>query len=50
MNGIQEEARDLILQRKANDLCHVLAIFKRNAIDDLIGERELRKILFEYLS
>jgi hypothetical protein len=40
----------MVLRRKANDLTRVFKIFQRNATDDLIGERELRKILYEYLS
>ena len=28
----------------------MLEIFKRNALNDMIGERELRKVLFEYLA
>ena len=50
MNSIQEEARDLILKRKAPDLTHALRIFQHNATDDWIGERELRKLLYDYLS
>lgn len=50
MSGIQAEARNVILSQKAADLMAVLDIFKRNSADGFIGERELRKILFEYLS
>ena len=35
---------------KAKQLIEVLQIFQRNAIDGLIGERELRKVLYQYLA
>ena len=31
-------------------MVEVLQIFQRNALDGLIGERELRKVLYQYLS
>ena len=40
----------MILGQKASDLISVLKIFQRNSDDGYIGERELRKVLFEYLS
>ena len=40
----------MILDQKAQDLIDTLEIFRRNAIDERIGERELRKLLYESLS
>ena len=50
MGEIYEDARDHLLLRKCEDLVNVLEIFKRNALKDMIGERELRKVLYEYLA
>lgn len=46
---IGRETRDHVLREKGQNLINVLKVCQRNAHDDLIGERELRKLLFDYL-
>ena len=50
IGAILGEARDHVLASKGKDLVNVLQMFQRNATEDLIGERELRKVLYEYLA
>lgn len=46
---VYKEIKDHVLGTKIDRLIDVLYIFKSNNGEGLIGERELRRVLFEYL-
>lgn len=49
LNVVYQNVKDHILGTKIDNLIEVLHIFKRNSSEGLIGERELRRVLTEYL-
>ena len=49
LNVVYQNVKDHILGTKIDNLIEVFHIFKRNSPEGLIGERELRRVLTEYL-
>ena len=46
---VYQDIKDHVLGNKLDQMVEVLQIFKRHNAEGLIGERELRRVLFEYL-